>query len=276
MTRIARHSNHASIPSGHAGRRAWQATGDARSDLPPWVSVELELGAACASAQCRVEGIDGPELAARAHEAFARVCGALEGRPARLWTFLPGLTERCGDGLDRYMHLNIGRARAYAEASVTGPAMPAGTCVGHAGALLVVHALSAGGAFTSVENPRQQPAWRYSERFGPAAPPFSRGVRVRGALWASGTASVLGEETAHAGSLRAQWGETLANLEALRESAGVRAPWRCMRAYVRDADDLASVAALGGAAFEDGLAEVLQAPLCRSDLLVEVEGIAGA
>jgi chorismate lyase / 3-hydroxybenzoate synthase len=254
----------------------WQAVGDVRRDLSSWVPDALNGGASAASAAVDVRGCTGIELQGRAFETYARVIGELQGHVARMWTFLPDITERDATGLDRYMHLNLGRARAYRDSGRLNAAMPAGTCVGHAGPHLVVHAIAVSEPVRAIENPRQRPAWQYSEQYGPAAPPFSRAVRTRHALWASGTASVLGERSTHAGDLEAQWAETIANLQALAASGGATGSWRCMRAYARNAGDLARVRELGARDFGAGLEQVLHAPLCRPDLLVEVEGIADA
>ncbi len=254
--------------------REWRAVGDASRDLSGWVADAVACGAAVSVVARDCERCTGEELQRIAEGAYAEALGKLPCASARLWTFLPRPTEAAGSGLDRYMHLNIGRARAYAKVGAAGAAMPAGTCVGHTSDQLVIYALSAAGPVTSVENPRQMPAWNYSATYGPVAPPFSRGVLVGNELWASGTASVVGEESRHAGDIHAQWQETLANLEALRACAAAPGRWSCMRAYVRDEHDLQTVADLGCAAFEGGLVEVLHAPLCRGELLVEVEGVA--
>lgn len=253
---------------------AWQAVGRADQDLPSWVAQHLEHGLTVSSGKVDVQQCTGADLEQRAHQLYRHVLGALKAPPTRVWTFLPGITSACPDGLDRYMHLNIGRARAYQDANPGWGAMPAGTCVGHQGPLLVIHAVAAGPGWTPLENPRQRPAWEYSQRFGPVAPPFSRGVRVGQFIWASGTASVVGESTVHPGNMEAQWAETVANLEALRSSAGATGRWQSLRAYVRDASSMALVSQLGRAAFGEELREIVHASLCRADLLVEVEGIA--
>jgi chorismate lyase/3-hydroxybenzoate synthase len=101
-----------------------------------------------------------------------------------------------------------------------------------------------------------------------------RGIRTPTELWASGTASVVGEVTLHPHNLNAQWDETLANLQALRERAGVQGAWRSMRAYVKHPEQMEAVHDLGLRAFDGGLQQILNAELCRAELLVEVEGMA--
>ena len=154
--------------------------------------------------------------------------------------------------------------------------MPAGTCVGHAGNDLVVHALWLERAFTAVENPRQRPAWLYSDRFGPVPPAFTRATRSDGLLFASGTASVIGEESMHHGQLEAQFDESVRNLAALADAGGGDGAWRALQIYVRDAADLDRVEVLAKDRFGDRVDRILHAPICRHELLLEIEGICRA
>jgi len=248
--------------------RCWAATGHAAEDLPRWFA---RSGFSFSSAAVDVRGVAGPDLQSAARAAFGQALESVRGDVARVWAFLPRITEPDADGLDRYMWMNRGRSAAYAGFGLT--AIPAGTCTGHAGALLVVHVLGCSEPFRPVENPRQRPAWNYSERFGPSPPPFTRGVVIGDRFLTSGTASVTGEETAHVGKPHEQWDETMRNLDALSNAAGCIGEWRSLRIYVRDAEHVALFASLGAASFAHALDSVLVAPMCRPDLLVEVEGV---
>ena len=134
-----------------------------------------------------------------------------------------------------------------------------------------------------VENPRQVSAWRYPSQYGPRAPTFSRAAlaypKGQEALFVSGTASIVGHETLHAGDVAAQCRETVRNLECVVQEANrlarSRPPFALAgmthRAYVRHARDADAVQRtlqplLGGAPLV-----CVQADICRSDLLVEVE-----
>jgi chorismate lyase/3-hydroxybenzoate synthase len=249
----------------------WQAIGSISADLPSWV--RGNPAGRIASATAPAGGLSGEDLELTAFATFARALDALPGPPVRVWAFLPRVTEPDLDGLDRYMRMNIGRTRAYRREGRSLPFIPAGTCTGHAGHELVVHALWLPEACRTVENPRQRPAWAYTSRFGPSAPPFTRGVVVGGTLIAAGTAAVVGEETMHPGDLAAQWDESMANLEALRVAAGVGGAWRSMQVYVRDVGDLDAVRGRAARAFGANAARVVLAPLCRASLLVEIEGV---
>ncbi len=267
-----------------AGRATpWVAVGSAACDLPSWVTevMERDRSAQLASAAVEVDRCSGGELEHRAHETFAHALAALDGPPARVWAFLPGVDQldgpSVGEGeapLDRYMRANIGRVRAYRDAPHAMPFVPAGTCVGHAGSDLVVYAMAFAASAVPLENPRQRPAWQYSRRFGPAAPPFTRAVVVNGQLIVSGTASVVGEETLHEGDFASQWEESLRNLDALRSEARARGAWRSMQIYVRERGDVPLAEERARRDFGAGFERVVWAPLCRRPLLVELEGVA--
>ncbi len=259
--------------SGH-GSDAWRATGDAASDLPSWTSSELERGATMASTSVSVAACAGEQLAQAAFTAFSNVLNELDGAATRVWAYLPRITVSDSDGLDRYMRMNTGRAQAYRAARWPMAFMPAGTCVGHAGDALVVHALAMPGNLRAIENARQLPAWQYSSKFGPSAPPFTRAVVSEHLLMASGTAAVVGEDVAHPDDIEAQWREALSHLAALRTSAGARGHWRSVQIYVREKAHISAISRLAQHEFADQCERVLHAPLCRDALLVEVEAVA--
>lgn len=252
----------------------WRATGDAHTDLPSWVGAECDRGAHVASVSVPAQSCVGEQLSQLAFRAFSEVLTALAAPATRVWAFLPLITAADSHGLDRYMRMNIGRTQAYAAARWPVPCMPAGTCVGHAGDMLVVHALALPDSVRSIENPQQRPAWQYSAQFGPSAPPFTRAVLSQHLLMASGTAAVVGEEVVHPHDVRAQWQQTISHLRTLRAAAQARGQWRSLQIYVRDRSDLSIISRLAQEEFSDGVERVLHAPLCRKALLVEVEGVA--
>ena len=100
----------------------------------------------------------------------------------------------------------------------------------------------------------------------------------------AGTASVVGEDSHHAGDLEQQLTETYRNLAAVigsadpGETADTGALLRCYenaRVYVRNRDDVERVAASVQQAMP-GLTEIetVHADICREELLVEIEGVA--
>jgi len=251
--------------------------------------------------------------------AYAAISRCLEGcrafHPVRCWNLIPGILEPLGEHRHRYMVFNAGRHDAFAKWLGAGTGkrgrpgggasagdtearllqhLPTASGVGRAGEELVVHCLAACSPGVPVENPRQVPSYRYSERYGQTPPCFARATRLMdepgtaGWVLVGGTASVRGEQTVHAGDLQAQTEETVANLEALLAAAagsagtGAAQPpsgFRHLRVYTPRLDDLDRVRRLVGSCLghlmtADGSVELLHAELCRPDLLIEIEGLA--
>lgn len=204
--------------------------------------------------------------------------------------------------LDRYMLFNTGRAAGFnsgrcrdGAGTPTSNAYPAATGVGHAGRDFVVHGLFIGSdpnrapwLVESIENPRQVPAWSYSPRWGPIPPSFTRATRLRRAdrsvLLVSGTASVRGEASCHEADVTAQFAESVENLRCVVRSACGDQPagdplerFRSIRVYVPHTEDLPTItAALERSALACAEREIVVAPLCREELLVEIEGVVAA
>jgi chorismate lyase/3-hydroxybenzoate synthase len=146
-------------------------------------------------------------------------------------------------------------------------------------------ALCARAPAIALENPRQTPAWQYPREYGPVSPGFSRGALLdadtaTARLLASGTASIVGHVSRHAGDTAAQLRESLANLAALLEEGHRRSGRRfelagceSLRVYLRHPHDLTAAQAVIA---ESGLpAErvlYLRGDVCRRELDVEVEG----
>lgn len=252
--------------------RAFSATGSASHDLPTWVADAVAAGASLRTAVVAIDHLSGPSLQKASEGAFGDALNALPGPPNRVWCFTPRITDPDQDGLNRYMRMNMGRSSAY-TGLIDPTSPPAGTGVGHAGRDLVVHALHVPGSSRTIENPRQCPAWRYSSRFGPCPPPFARATSVGPWVFASGTASVVGESSMHDGDPIAQWYETMLNLAALADAAAVPGVWSSLSAYVSTGRVLEQLVAGLPPGSLDVLERAVVAPLCRAELLVEIEGV---
>lgn len=204
--------------------------------------------------------------------------------PVRFWNFIPSILKPASDELNRYMWFNLGRhsgLRVWLEPNIHsefGRSLPTATGVGHRGSDLAVHVLAMPTRGISIENPRQRPAYEYSERFGPRPPSFSRSTIVgsvdRRVLLIGGTASVLGEDSLHADSFDLQLDETLENLRALIHAAGGQA-LSCItsaRIYCVRSGDLESARSrLAQQLGRECEIEMVPADLCRPELLVEIE-----
>lgn len=291
----------------------WQGDGESLGGLP----VPLLGGAACADVwqggEVRAQGCQGAVhwrhdghwlhgvldiadadtgLADAAEQAYRDVFATLQhtgfGHLLRLWNYLPRINAETA-GLERYRQFNIGRQQAFLAAGHSAfEGAPAACAIGTAAGDLRVRFLAGHQAPLAVENPRQVSAYHYPGTYGPRAPTFSRAALARlggdaVALFVSGTASIVGHETRHAGDVRAQTEETLRNLRAVLAAAqphctGPLALTHLVPCiYVRHAQDQAAVQRLLDAAWgADSLAAqcavYVQADICRADLLVEVEG----
>ncbi|MCH2161287.1 MAG: hypothetical protein MK085_05380 [Phycisphaerales bacterium] len=230
------------------------------------MSSEKFEAASCEACRLLLEGLDPTRL-------------------ARVWNFVPGINDLVGDMRDRYMVFNAGRFSAYRREFGLQD-FPVASGVGHSGDDLVLHLLHGGEMITPIANQRQVPPEQYSERYGSLPPAFCRAALVRISdsmpTWflASGTASVVGEESAHIGDLDGQLRETVANLTELVEEASRR----CRRdivfdetvqwlVYVPKPSDVNHVReGLAGAlsTSQDQIQVRVQA-LCRPELLLEVE-----
>jgi chorismate lyase / 3-hydroxybenzoate synthase len=228
----------------------------------------------------------------RAYRAVADAIGDASLYPVRFWNFLPSPGTPMGNGLDRYMVFNAGRYDAYAQRYGTprefSSSLATASAVGVTSDDYVLYCLASKLPGVPVENPRQTPAWRYSRRYGPKPPCFARATIARlggrPRLLIGGTASILGEDSAHLGDADAQLVETLRNVAALiaaarrdtAESAkALLARMTSLRVYIREAADAATILSTVDRVCGEGrVVEAAIARVCRPELLVEIEAIA--
>lgn len=235
-------------------------------------------------------------------QAYELICDSLNEHRGfsliRVWNFIPRILDPLGHVPQRYIAFNAGRFAAYERAYVTKDAfskmVATASGVGNFGTDLTIHGLASSDSSSPVENPRQVPAYRYSEKYGPLPPCFARATRVetsRGTwLLAGGTASVRGEDSRHDDDLEAQTAETLVNMAALvavgeGDSSAVESSvsdrnrllgrFRHLRVYHRRREDSAFVEErLPGEFAGATTIEFAMADLCRPSLLIEIEGLA--
>jgi enamine deaminase RidA (YjgF/YER057c/UK114 family) len=228
--------------------------------------------------------------------------GARLDQVLRTWLYLGGIVEDDGP-VQRYRELNRARADVYdgvpflAERlpdDCDGPVFPASTGIGTDGrgvSISAVALLSDRDDVVAVplENPRQTSAFAYSTRYSPQSPKFSRGMAVvhggDTTLFISGTASITNSETQHPGDVVAQTHEALENIAALISEENLSRhglPGRgttlqglaVARAYVKHPEDYHAVRQVCADRLPGVPLTCTMADVCRTDLLVEVEGIA--
>jgi len=204
----------------------------------------------------------------------------------RIWNYFPEINAQAG-GDERYRHFNSARQMAFRKSGrATMGTVPAACALGSpAGSPLSIYFLAARRPPKVIENPRQTSAYHYPPKFGRHSPIFSRacvwGESGGGRLFVSGTASIVGHESAHAGDEREQTRETVRNIRALIASANDRVGGERYllerlryKVYVRRAEHQPSIdrelrREVGSAA----RVLYLQADICRHDLLLEIEAV---
>ncbi len=192
--------------------------------------------------------------------------------PLRFWNYLTGITED-DKGLERYMRFNTGRQRAFLR-RLRQPVPPAASAVGGHHGPSMIYGLAARDPARPIENPRQVSAYHYPPVYGPSSPSFSRaGLAAGGDLFISGTASITGHETRHAGDFAAQLAETAANLRAVISAAGpdTSGVW-ATKIYLKNAASQAMTDPVIDAIFGPASPRLyLHGDICRRDLLLEIE-----
>ena len=269
----------APLQAGQCGSVAWRHDGH-------WLFGHLALD----------EFGSGEDLVTLAEHAYRDVFATLDRtgfhHPLRLWNYVPHI-NRDADGLERYRRFNAGRQQAFLQAG--RPAFegaPAACALGPREGPLSIAFIAARHAPRPVENPRQVSAYHYPSDHGPRSPTFSRAALADAgggqvALLISGTSSIVGHETRHAGDVAAQTRETLTNLRAVLQatqahtSARFRLDHLQCAVYLRHAEQLPLVraelvAAMGPDAPALRHAVWLEADICRRDLWVEIEAHAFA
>lgn len=199
----------------------------------------------------------------------------------RVWNYIGKINHSNDAGLERYRDFCRGRADAFSDLAWAPHALPSGTGIGLAegGVTIFLLARRTNDA-ANVENPLQMPAYEYPDTYGPRSPSFARATSVTtvgaASLYISGTASIRGHRTiGH--TLEEQIQVTVENIDALLASPDDGpVQFETLKIYVRHPEHLDTVAT----AFRDHYqvtahaAPVLRADICRSDLLLEVEGVA--
>jgi enamine deaminase RidA (YjgF/YER057c/UK114 family) len=201
----------------------------------------------------------------------------------RIWNYLPEI-NRWKDGLENYRAFSAGRSKAFEE--VFGQKyrdlLPAASAVGCQGEFMAAVFVAGRAASRNIENPEQVPAYDYPPEHGPRSPAFSRASVVEAAgrrlVFISGTAAIKGHRTVCPEEIQGQLDCTLDNLDLIFRAAGVDLGGtpgrrRHFRVYLRNARDLAVAKSRLEARLRALPEKIswLEAPLCRKELLVEVE-----
>jgi chorismate lyase / 3-hydroxybenzoate synthase len=203
----------------------------------------------------------------------------------RIWNYVPRINAVTA-GMENYQRFCRGRSLAFEERFGGGfqRMLPSASAVGTTDGPLAAAFLAGKANPRHFENPCQTPAFEYPPRYGPRPPSFSRATAVETGrekqVFISGTAAIRGHASVAEGNLDGQLGCTLENLDLIGRTAGLGpglgdpAVWRrTFKVFLRRASDLRPAESrLERDLFRPGdLVSYMQADICRSDLLVEIE-----
>lgn len=225
------------------------------------------------------------------YQAYQEVFSLLESEDVpnllRVWNYFAAINVDEEDGVERYKHFCIGRHDAFAQFDrLQTEDIPAASAVGSQGGQFVLYFVAATRRGAAVENDRQVSAYEYPPQYGPRSPLFSRATQVSWLkdpqLFISGTASIVGHASTCLGDAAQQTSETLKNISRV---LGQAFPGQChqnfallrsLKVYIRHASDFSLIQSI----IENLIGKripclYLLADICRSELLLEIEAIAG-
>lgn len=207
--------------------------------------------------------------------AMAREQGFLE--VLRVWNFIPKINEFT-NGIENYQHFCQGRKAAYGKLQLQSESFPAASAVGSNDGQIHFRFLFGQEKPAPITNRLQVEAYHYPNDYGPTPPSFARAAVLNSTIFLSGTASIRGHKTMFAGDLDAQLRCTLENIEEVLNEARIRTrqkidknsiAWRVYlrEPHVRKIIEPLLLSELGTKV------EYIAADICRSDLLIEIEGM---
>jgi len=223
-------------------------------------------------------------------------------RVVRTWLYLGDITGAEGE-LERYMELNRARADFYEKIrfgrghilnETQQEIYPASTGIGMNGTGIVMSCVAMDTErkdvfIQPIENPQQTPVYHYEACYSPKSPKFSRAMVLvadgAATIWISGTASIVDSKTVHIGDVRRQTEQTIDNIRKLIAAdnlarygiagSGTKlSDVAGLRVYVKRMEDYPICREVCEKHFGNVPILYTNAGVCRSDLLVEIEGIA--
>ena len=200
----------------------------------------------------------------------------------RLWNYIPEI-NKIENGEERYRSFNAGRHKAFAATVFCAEQAPTACGVGTDSNELIICFMAGKTMPRTIENPKQTSAYSYPKTYGAVAPIFSRAAIIplengHEALFISGTASIVGNQSVHIDDWCKQLYETVDNIQVLIDEANKIAKRKfshtdmTFKVYIRDAEyampiKLELERCLSGASFI-----FVRSDICRADLLLEIEG----
>ena len=223
-------------------------------------------------------------IAQQAEKTFATLTAVFEKEGMtidcilRQWNYVERITDTDSLG-QRYQQFNDARSNFYAQCSWQN-GYPAATGIGtKKGGLSIDIDAYAGVSIKAIDNPLQIAAHRYSENVLEAGkqpqqttPKFERARVIDNTLYISGTAAIRGEETI-ADNAKEQTQITIENILALVQQTD-KTTLNFLRVYIKNKADFAVVKNTISQLLPNIETIFIEADICRSNLLVEIEAVA--
>lgn len=210
----------------------------------------------------------------------------------RQWNYIGNILG-INDGQQNYQIFNEVRNEYYSRFR-TAAGYPAATGVGmkHGGVILDFCALEASvpSKIMAIDNPNQVNAYNYGQQVLVGknkesagvkhAPQFERALLIADerdiVLHISGTASIVGQETMGKGDVAEQTIVTIENIRKLASAAGagqfmLRNKFTLFRVYIKRKADFDIVRKICNDHFPGVPSVLIEADICRDDLLMEIE-----
>lgn len=214
----------------------------------------------------------------------------------RQWNYIGGITDS-HNGVQNYQEFNNQRATFYANVDWEN-GYPAATGIGMDCNGLIVSLVAVSKSksvkLLSIDNPLQVPAHHYSKKVligdekSNATPKFERAKLIQYAdenlCFVSGTAAIRGEQSMANMDAGAQTRQTIENILFLISAENLNAQnanlkddlvVKSLRVYIKNHQDLTDIKDQIEKVWTNVPVLYLGANICRSELLLEIEGIAG-
>ncbi len=219
----------------------------------------------------------------------------------RQWNYIEKITQKTGNDPVRqnYQIFNDVRSLFYGTGNFVN-GYPSATGIGTVagGVTIDFIAVSSSGHLSihPINNPEQIDAYKYSDKVlvgkgirenaGKTTPKFERGKLLKtkdcARIYVSGTASIVGETTAHLNDVENQTLTTIENINNMLSSENLskydihynskKISFSYIRTYVKYKADLEKVKLLCEQHLKSENFQYLVSDICRDDLLVEIEG----
>jgi enamine deaminase RidA (YjgF/YER057c/UK114 family) len=210
----------------------------------------------------------------------------------RQWNYIPGILDMReveGKSIQHYQEFNEVRQKYYSTTAFRD-GYPSATGIGTRNGnydldFFAVKSSTAVQKF-GLSNPKQQDAYKYDQMFlvgdtlsghEKKTPLFERAKLLKSeketTIFISGTASIIGQETIGIDDVRRQTAITIDNMQELipiQHNQSIR--YTYLRAYIKEVKDFPAVRTICEERFPGVSISYLQADVCRTNLLVEIEG----